>query len=188
MKAYDIKKGNVVEHNGTVYQVRDIERSSPQGRGGNVKYRFTMYSVPGAVKYDLSLGAEDELREVDLSRRESTFSYKDGDAFVFMDAEDFTPYQLDADVVGEYAGYITEGLEECQIQLIDDAPVAVQLPASVILEVVETPPELKGGTATKPPKPAKLSTGIEIMVPEYVVNGERISVSTTTGEFNGRAD
>src|SRR5207344_1927492 len=72
MKAYDIKKGNVVEHNGTVYQVRDIERSSPQGRGGNVKYRFTMYSVPGATKYDLSCGAEDELREVDLSRREST--------------------------------------------------------------------------------------------------------------------
>ena len=67
MKAYDIKKGNVVEHNGTVYQVRDIERSSPQGRGGNVKYRFTMYSVPGGVKYDLSVGAEDDLREVDLA-------------------------------------------------------------------------------------------------------------------------
>ena len=188
MKAYDIKKGNVVEHNGTVYQVRDIERSSPQGRGGNVKYRFTMYSVPGGTKYDLSLGAEDELREVDLSRRESTFSYKDGDAFVFMDAEDYTQYTLDADVVGDASGYITEGLGGCYIQLIEDAPVAVQLPPSVVLTVVETPPELKGGTATKRPKPAKLSTGIEIMVPEYVVNGERISVSTTTGEFNGRAD
>ena len=63
MKAFDVKKGNVIEHAGTVYQVRDIERSSPQGRGGNVKYRFTMYSVPGGVKYDLSVGAEDELRE-----------------------------------------------------------------------------------------------------------------------------
>jgi len=61
MKAYDIKKGNVVEHNGTVYQVRDIERSAPQGRGGNVKFRFTMYSVPGSTKFDLSLGGEDEL-------------------------------------------------------------------------------------------------------------------------------
>ena len=53
MKAYDIKKGNVVEHNGTVYQIRDIERSSPQGRGGNVKFRFTMYCVPGGSKFDL---------------------------------------------------------------------------------------------------------------------------------------
>ena len=79
MKAYDIKKGNVVEHNGTTYQVRDIERSSPQGRGGNVKFRFTMYSVPGGNKFDLSLGGDDELREVELSRRQVTYSYRDGD-------------------------------------------------------------------------------------------------------------
>jgi len=187
MKASDIKKGNVVEHNGTVYQVRDIERSSPQGRGGNVKFRFTLYSVPGGVKFDLSQGGDDELREVELTRRASTFSYKDGEAFVFLDAEDYTPYQLDADVVGDAAGYITDGLEGCYVQLIEDAPVAVQLPPSVELEVVETPPELKGGTATKRPKPARLSTGLEIMVPEYIVNGERILVSTTTGEFAGRA-
>ena len=186
MKAGEIKKGNVIEHNGTVYQVRDIERSSPQGRGGNVKFRFTLYSVPGGVKYDLSAGADDELREVELSRRECTFSYKDGEAFVFLDAEDYTPYPLDADVVGDSAGYITEGLEGCYIQLIEDAPVAVQLPPSVQLEVVETPPELKGGTATKRPKPARLNTGIEIMVPEYITNGEKIWVSTATGEFNGR--
>jgi elongation factor P len=188
MKAFEVKKGNVIEHAGTVYQVRDIERSSPQGRGGNVKYRFTLYSVPGGTKYDLSVGADDELREVELSRRSANYSYKDGDAFVFLDAEDYTPYQLDADVVGDAAGFITEGLEGCYILLIEDAPVAVQLPASVVLEVVETPPELKGGTATKRPKPARLNTGIEIMVPEYIVNGERIEVSTTTGEFAGRAE
>lgn len=187
MKAVEIKKGNVVEHNNGVYQIRDIERSSPQGRGGNVTFRFTMYSVPGGTKLDLSLRAEDELKEVDLVRREANFSYKDGEAFVFLDAEDFTPYQLDADVVGEAAGYITESLEGCYVQLIDDAPVALQLPPNVVLEVIDTPPELKGGTATKRPKPAKLNTGIEIMVPEYIVNGEKINVSTLTGEFNGRA-
>ena len=188
MKAYDIKKGNVVEHNGTVYQVRDIERSSPQGRGGNVKYRFTLYSVPGGVKYDLSVGAEDELREVELSRRASTFSYKDGEAFVFMDDEDYTPYTLDPDAIGDAAGYITDGLSGIYVQVIDEQPVAIQLPQHVTLEVVETPPELKGGTATKRPKPATLSTGIEIMVPEYITTGERILVNTTTGEFGGRAD
>jgi elongation factor P len=187
MKAAEIKKGNVVEHNNTVYQVRDIERSSPQGRGGNVTFRFTMYSVPGGSKFDLSLRADDELREVDLSRRQATFSYKDGEAFVFLDDEDYTPYQLDADVVGEAAGYITDGLAGCYVQLIEDVPVALQLPASVVLEVVDTPPELKGGTATKRPKPARLSTGIEIMVPEYIGNGEKIHVSTLTGEFAGRA-
>ncbi len=188
MKAHEIKKGNVVEHNGGTYQVRDIERSSPQGRGGNVKYRFTLYSVPGGTKLDLSTGGDDELKEVELSRRMATFSYKDGDAFVFMDDEDYTPYTFDAEVIGDDAGYIAEGLAGSYVQIIDDQPVALQLPQHVALEVVETPPELKGGSATKRPKPAKLSTGLEIMVPEYVVNGERVLVNTTTGEFGGRAD
>ena len=188
MKASEVKKGNVVEHNGTVYQVRDIERSAAQGRSGNVTFRFIMYSVPGGNKFDLSLRSEDELREMELVRREASFSYKDGEAFVFLDKEDYTPYQLDADVIGEAAGYITDGLEGCYVQIIEDAPVAVQLPPSVVLQVVETPPELKGGTATKRPKPARLSTGIEIMVPEYITTGERILVNTTTGEFGGRAD
>ncbi|MEO5961966.1 MAG: elongation factor P-like protein YeiP, partial [Thermomonas sp.] len=187
-KAYDIKKGNVVEHNGTVYQVRDIERSSPQGRGCNVKFRFIMYSVPGGVKYDLSLGGDDELKEVELSRRQVTYSYRDGDAFVFLDDEDYSPYTLDADVIGDAAGYIVDDLTGCFVQIIDDLPVALQLPSSVVMEVIDTPPELKGGTATKRPKPARLSTGIEIQVPEYISNGEKVWVSTLTGEFAGRAD
>ena len=186
MKASEVKKGNVVEHNGLVYQVRDIERSAAQGRSGNVTFRFIMYSVPGGNKFDLSLRSEDELREVELVRRAASFSYRDGDAYVFLDAEDYTPYQLDPDVIGDNAGYLTEGLEGCYVQIIDDLPVAVQLPPSVVLQVVETPPDLKGGTATKRPKPARLNTGIEIQVPEYVGNGEKIWVSTTTGEFSGR--
>ncbi|MET4615323.1 MULTISPECIES: elongation factor P-like protein YeiP [unclassified Stenotrophomonas] len=188
MKANDIKKGNVVEYNNGVYQIRDIERSSPQGRGGNVRFRFIMYSVPGGNKLDASFDADDNLPEVELLRRQSTYSYKDGDAFVFLDDEDYTPYMVDAEVLGDDAGYITDGLTGIYVQVIDETPVGVQLPTSVVLEVVETPPEMKGGTATKRPKPAKLSTGIEIMVPEYIANGERVLVNTATGEFAGRAD
>lgn len=188
MKANDIKKGNVVEYNNGVYQIRDIERSSPQGRGGNVRFRFIMYSVPGGNKLDASFDADDNLPEVELLRRQSTYSYKDGDAFVFLDDEDYTPYMVDADVLGDDAGYITDGLTGIYVQVIDETPVGVQLPTSVVLEVAETPPEMKGGTATKRPKPAKLSTGIEIMVPEYIANGERVLVNTATGEFAGRAD
>ena len=187
MKASEVKRGNVIEHNNGIYQVRDIERSAPTARGGNVTFRFTLYSIPGGQKLDLSLRAEDELKEVDLVRRAATFSYKEGDAFVFMDVEDYTQYQLDADVVGDAAGYITDGLEGCFVAVIDDQPVALQLPATVTLEVVDTAPEMKGATATKRPKPATLNTGIEIQVPEYVSVGEKILVSTLTGEFSGRA-
>ena len=188
MRASEIKKGNVVEYNNGVYQIRDIERSSPQGRGGNVRFRFIMYSVPGGAKLDASFDSDDNLVEVELLRRQATFSYKDGEAFVFMDDEDYTPYTLDPDALGDAAGYITDGLTGIYVQVIDDQPVGIQMPQHVTLEVVETPPELKGGTATKRPKPARLSTGIEIMVPEYITNGERILVNTTTGEFGGRAD
>ena len=187
MKASEIKKGNVVEHNGRVWQVRDIERSSPTARGGNVTFRFTLYSVPGAQKLDLSLRADDELKETELVRRSVNYSYMDGEFFVFMDAHDYTQYTLGRDSIGDAAGFIAAGLEGCYMQLIDDEPVALQLPPTVTLEVVDTAPELKGATATKRPKPAKLNTGIEIQVPEYITTGEKILVSTVTGEFSGRA-
>ena len=187
MKASDIKKGNVVEHDGTVYQVRDIERSSPTARGGNVTFRFTMYAIPGGRKFDLSLRADDDLKEMDLVRRAATFSYKDGDAFVFMDTEDYAQYLLSPELVGDNAGYIVEGLEGYYVQLIDDAPVGLQVPTSVMLTVVDTAPELKGASATKRTKPARLETGIEIQVPEYITNDEKVWVNTTTGEFGGRA-
>jgi len=187
MKASEVKRGNVVEYNGKVYQVRDVDRSSPTARGCNVTFRFTLYSVPGAQKLDLSMRSEDDLKETELTRRAANFSYKEGDAFIFMDNEDYTQYTLGPEIVGDNAGFITEGLEGCYVQLIDDAPVGLQLPPTVTLQVIETAPELKGATATKRPKPAKLNTGIEIQVPEYITNGEKILVSTTTGEFGGRA-
>lgn len=187
MKASDIKKGNVIEHDGTVYQVRDIERSAPTARGGNVTFRFTMYSIPGARKFDLSQRADDDLKEVELTRREAGFSYMDGELFVFMDKEDYTQYLLSPELVGDNAGYIVEEAEGYYVQLIDDAPVGLQVPTSVVLSVVDTAPELKGASATKRTKPAKLDTGIEIQVPEYISNGEKVWVNTLTGEFAGRA-
>jgi elongation factor P len=186
MKASDIKRGFVVAHNNATYVVKAVERSAPTARGGNTTFRFSLYSVPGGQKLDLSLRADDDLAEVDLTRRAATYSYKDGDAFVFLDAEDYTPWTLDPDVVGDMAGFLTEGLENCWVQIVDERAIGVQLPQSVVLEVVDTAPEMKGATATKRPKPAKLSTGIEIQVPEYVRIGERIHVNTETGEFAGR--
>jgi len=188
MKASEVKKGTVIDYNGSLYQIRDIERSAPQGRGGNVRFRFNMYSVPGGNKLDLACDADENLSEVELLRRAASFSYRDGNSLVFMDDEDFSQYSLDEAILGEAAGYITEGLAGLYVQVVDEQAVAVQLPQHVALEVIDTPPELKGGTATRRPKPARLNTGIEIMVPEYIRSGERVLVNTVTGEFGGRAD
>lgn len=187
MKASDVKRGTVIENDGTVYQVRDIERSAPTARGGNVTFRFTLYSIPGGRKFDLSLRADDDLKEVELSRRQATYSYMDGEAFVFMDAEDYTQYLLPPEMVGDNAGYIVEGLEGYYVQVIDDAPVGLLVPTNVVLTVTDTAPELKGASATKRTKPATLETGVEVQVPEYITTGEKVTVNTLTGEFAGRA-
>ena len=186
-RAAEIKKGYVVEHNGGVHVVRDIERSAPTARGGGTLFRFRLEAVPGGQRSDVTLKGDEVLREADLVRRQSTFSYMDGEHYVFMDDEDFSQYALSPDRVGGAAGYITDGLTGCIVLLIDGAPAALQLPQSVVLEVTETAPVMKGATATRSAKPATLETGLEVMVPDYITNGEKVKVNTETGEFMSRA-
>lgn len=186
MRAADLKRGMVIEHQGQIYQVREVERSAPTARNSNVTFRLTLYAIPGGNKLDLSLRSEDEVKEVVLERRAVQFSYRDGTDLVFLDAQDFSLYTLDADTVGDQAAYLSEGLEGCFIRLLEDRPIGLELPPSVVLEIVDTAPELKGATATKRSKPARLSTGIEVQVPDYLVVGDRIRISTLTGEYLGR--
>src|SRR5699024_4301245 len=115
------------------------------------------------------------------------FSFKDEDNFVFMDNEDFTQYYLSERQLGEDAAFVLEGVEGYYVSLIEGVPVALQLPQQVILEVVDTAPELKGASATRRTKPAKLSTGISVQVPEYIENGTHIVVNTETREYVSRA-
>jgi elongation factor P len=105
----------------------------------------------------------------------------------FMDTEDYSQYTLSVEDLEEEAGFITEDMEDLMMMLVDDLPVGVQLPTSVCLEIVETSPSIKGATVTKRTKPAKLSTGLEVQVPEYISQGETIRVNTESGEYMSRA-
>jgi len=188
MKATEIKRGTVLEHLGKYWSVRDVERSAPTGRGGNTTFRFWLYQVGTEIKLDLSLRADDDMTEVELLRRDANFSYMDGDNYVFMDAEDYTQYVLSPAMVGDLPLYSVDGsLPDTQLMLIDGEPVGLKLPAVVELEVVDTAPYVKGASATGRSKPAKLSTGHEVSVPEYVENGVRVRVNTESGEYTGRA-
>lgn len=183
----EIKRGQVVEHDGRVYAVRQIDRSAPTARGGGTLYRFKLEAIPGGDRKEITLKGDDIVKDADLVRRQCEFSYRDGNQFVFMDSEDFSQYLIDADVVGDGAGYITDGLQGIYVMIIDDTPVAIQLPQSVVLEVTDTAPVMKGATATKSNKPASLETGLEILVPDYITRGETVRVNTESGEFMGRA-
>ena len=186
-KASDIKRGAVIEQDGRAWTVRDISRSTPTARGGGTLFRFKLESIPGGDRQELTLKGDDSVSDADLVRRQSTYSYRDGDDYVFMDDEDFSQYVLTADRIGDAAGYITDGLTGCFVLLIDGCPAALQLPQSVELEVTDTAPVMKGATASRSAKPATTETGVEVMVPDYITPGERIRVNTETGEFMSRA-
>ena len=187
MKASDIKRGNVVEYNNTVYQIRDVERSAPTARGGNVTFRFTMYSVPGGNKYDLSLRADDDLKEVDLARRQATFSYMDGEYFVFMDMETYDQLMVDRKAVGDAANFLVEGFMATVAQHEGEV-LFVELPAAVELTIQETEPGVQGDRSTGGTKPATLETGHQIQVPLFITTGEKIKVDTRTSDYLGRVN
>jgi len=185
-KASEVKRGQVIDHDGAVYAVRQIDRSAPTARGGGTLYRFKLEGIPSGDRRELTFKGDDIIREADLVRRQSEYSYRDGDDFVFMDSEDFSQYQLGEAAIGEAAGYITDGLQGIYVLIIADRPVAIQLPQSVVLSVTDTAPVMKGATASKSSKPATLETGLEVMVPDYITPGERIKVNTETGDFMSR--
>ena len=187
-KASEIKKNNTVVFDGKTCIVRDIERSVPQGRAGGSIYRMRMYDVVTGAKYDETFKDSDTLDMADLIRRPAMFSYVDGDEYIFMDKEDYTPYHLNKESIENEALFINEDTDGIQVVIVSEVPVALDLPMSVELEVVETVPSIKGASATSRTKPATLSTGLVVQVPEYISTGEWIKVNTEERKFQSRAD
>ncbi len=186
-KASEIKKNAAVDYNGNVYIVRDIERSVPQGRAGGSLYRMRMYDIVTGNKIDETFKDSDMLNMADLIRRPASFSYVDGDEYVFMDSEDYTLYNLHKESIADEILFIEESTTGIQVVIVDDAPVALELPVSVELLITETDPSLKGGSATARTKPATLSTGLIVQVPEHISTGDRIKVNIEERRFMGRA-
>lgn len=186
-KASDVKKNAAIEFNGGVYIIKDIERSVPQGRAGGSLYRMRMYNVVTGAKVDETFKDSDMLNMADLIRRPVMFSYIDGDEYVFMDNEDYTPYNLNKESIEDEVVFITEATEGIYVVLVDGSAVGIVLPPTVDLEVVETDPSIKGASATSRTKPATLSTGVVIQVPEYISTGDKVKVNTEEKRFTSRA-
>ncbi|TNC92811.1 elongation factor P-like protein YeiP [Thalassolituus sp.] len=187
-KASEIKKNAAVEYNGSVYFVKDIERSVPQGRAGGSIYRMRMYDVVTGAKLDESFKDSEMLNLADLTRRPVTLSYIDGEEYNFMDSEDFTMYPLNKDQIEEEAQFITEETQGMQAVVLNDVAVGIDIPTIVELVITETAPAMKGASATSRTKPATLTTGLVVQVPEHIAEGDRIKVNTDECRFTGRAN
>jgi len=186
-KASDLKRGMVVDINGVPHAVKQVEVKSPSSRGATTLYKVRFTNLKTGQKLDESLKGDDVFKEAELVRAKVQYSYKDGDNYIFMNAEDYTQYTLGADDLEGQVEYLSESLEGIVALLIDDEVLGIELPATVVLEIVETPPPIKGSSASARTKTARLSTGLEVQVPEYLETGELIKVNTETGKYSSRA-
>ncbi len=187
-KASDIKKNAAIEFNNGVYIIRGIERSVPQGRAGGSLYRMRMYNVVSGAKVDHTFKDSDMLNMADLTRRKVMFSYLDGDELIFMDNEDYSQYNLNKESIADEVMFIDESTQDMAVIIVDGTAVGIDLPPSVELVITETDPSIKGGSATARTKPAILSTGLTVQVPEHISTGDKIKINTEERKFMGRAD
>lgn len=185
-RANELKSGMVVEINGAPHSVKNVDAKSPSSRGASTLYKVRFTNLKTGQKLDESYKGEDMLKEADCARVQVQFSYVDGDAYTFMNMEDFSQYTLNRDEIEDSVAYLTEGLDGIFALIMDDAILGIELPQSVVLTVTETAPGIKGATAAGRTKPATLSTGLEIQVPEYMEAGQDIKVNTTNAKFMSR--
>lgn len=186
-KANELKQGTAIEINGEPYVVKHIDVRNPTSRGATTLYKIRFTHMKTKQKLDETYKSDEMLKAADCSRCNVQYSYQDGDTYYFMNVETYEQYSLSADDLEGQTEYLSDGLEGIIMLLMDDAALGIQLPTTITLEVVETPPAMKGASATNRTKPAKLTTGLEIQVPEYIESGEMIKVNTDTGKFSSRA-
>lgn len=186
-KANELKQGTAIEINGEPYVVKKIEVRNPTSRGATTLYKVRYAHMKTKQKLDETYKSDDMLKAADCSRVNVQYSYQDGDTYYFMNSETYEQYSLSAEDLEGQIEYLSEGLEGLIMLLMDDAALGIQLPTTISLQVIETPPAMKGASATNRTKPAKLTTGLEIQVPEYIESGEIIKVNSETGKFSSRA-
>ncbi|MEI6268942.1 MAG: elongation factor P-like protein YeiP [Methylococcaceae bacterium] len=186
-KASDLKRGMVVEINGVPHVVKQVDAKSPSSRGASTLYKIRFTNLKTGQKQDESLKGDDFFKDSDLVRAKVQFSYIDGDNYIFMNMEDYTQYSLSREDLDDQINYLSEGLEGIVALLIDDAVLGIELPSSVVLAIIETAPAIKGATASGRTKTARLATGVEVQVPEYLETDELIKVNTDTGKYMSRA-
>jgi elongation factor P len=181
-----IRVGNVIQHDGGLWVAVKTAHVKP-GKGGAFA-QVELKNLIDGRKLNERFRSSDTVERVTLEQKEFQYLYEQGDALVFMDQNTYDQIELQKDFVGEdQVRFLHDGML-VTLEFHEERPIGIELPESVVLQVVETEPTVKGQTASSSYKPAKASNGMRIMIPPYMGEGERILVSTETGEYLRRAD
>ena len=183
----DLKRGLLIELDGDPHVVEATQTSSPTARGGNTIHRVKLRNLKTGNRSERSFRGGDTLTMADVARRPVDFLYSDPSGFHFMDTETYEQFALSKTDLEWESNFLIEGIEGVRAMYFNESPIALELPNTVVLEITETNPAVKGNSATGRTKPATLTTGLVVQIPEHIDMGTRVTVDTRTGEFVGRA-
>ncbi len=187
MKASELKKGVVVSIDRERYIVKEVQVKSPSSRGANTLYKVRYNNVVSKQKFEQTYKGDDDIQMVDLARRSVQLIFREAESCTFMDSEDFSQYTVDNTLLEDELLYLVDGTEGVCALISEGELLGIELPASVALEIVECSPGIKGASASARTKPATLTTGLVVQVPEYLSQGEIIKVNTSNAKFMSRA-
>ena len=180
--AQEIRAGNVIMVGKDAMVVQKAEFSK-SGRNASV-VKMKLKNLLTGTGTETVYRADDKFDMVVLERKDVSYSYFAEPSYVFMDAE-FNQFEVDQENMGDALNYLEEGME-CEVVLYNEAPISVEIPQTVVREIIYTEPAVRGDTSGKVLKPAKLKTGYEIPVPLFCATGDKIEIDTRTGEYRSR--
>ena len=187
LEAINIKRKTLFEHESAPYVCLESDISTPTARGGQTLVHLKIRNLLTSAVFEKTFKANDKFKEPDLQLVPASYLYSDGDGSHFLDQESYETLTLDQGMVGNALDFLIEGAL-LQLHKYNGNPIGLQLPMFVELNVIEAEPAARGdfssGSGTKL---AKLETGLEIRVPPFIKEGEKVKVTTETGEFSGRA-
>jgi len=187
MKANELKKGMVILVDGQNVYIKQVVVQSPSSRSGNTLYKCRGHNVVTRAKFERSFKGDEQVTSVEFFRRPVQLLFRDAEGCTFMDGESYEQFVVPDALVEDELPYIGEGLEGIFALIAEDAVIGIELPATVVLEIVECAPGIKGASASARTKPATMSTGLVVQVPEYLDVGEVIKINTGTNEYMSRA-
>ena len=182
----DFKKGLIFQADGAPCVLVDVQFQSPSARGANTMVKTRYRNMITGQVLDKTFRSGDKVEEADFERHKGQFLYADGGRGIFMDLENYEQFEMEEDNFALISPYLLDGTE-VQLGLFEGRMVNVDLPMTVELTVMETPPVMKNATATAETKEAILETGLKIKVPPYLETGEKVKVDTRDGRFLSRA-
>lgn len=181
--AGNLKKGDFIRYQNEIWQVQKADFYSP-GKGSALM-KTRLKNLLSGKNIDYTFKSNEEVETLDVESVEMQYLYKDNDNLHFMNERTYHQYYIPILVIGETASFLKVG-EKYYVYLYDEKPLNIKPPMSVRLNVTETENAIKGDTVSGAKKPAKLETGVTVMVPLFVKAGETIIVNPETGEYAGR--